>query len=47
MLLGGPRTAVTDLGIPSMSAAYRLAMTEVRPLGADLLVTARPNGGES
>lgn len=47
MLLGGPRTAVTDLGVPSMSEAYRLAVAEVRPLGVDLLVTARPNGGES
>ncbi len=47
LLLGGPRTAVTDLGIPSMSQAYRLAVTEVRPLGADLLVAARPDTGEN
>jgi diaminohydroxyphosphoribosylaminopyrimidine deaminase/5-amino-6-(5-phosphoribosylamino)uracil reductase len=47
MLLGGPRTAVTDLGIPSMTQAYRLSLIEVRPLGADLLVTARPEGRES
>lgn len=47
MLLGGPRTAVTDLGIPTIAQAYRLALVDVRPLGADLLVTARPEGEEA
>jgi len=44
MLLGGPRLAITDLGIGTIDDSRRLAITSVERLGDDLLVTARPTG---
>ncbi len=41
-LLGGPRVAIGDLGIPSIGDARRLVFTAVEQLGDDLLLTARP-----
>lgn len=40
-LLGGPRTALGDLGIPSLDGALRLEVEDVERLGPDLLITAR------
>ncbi|MDQ0743846.1 diaminohydroxyphosphoribosylaminopyrimidine deaminase/5-amino-6-(5-phosphoribosylamino)uracil reductase [Clavibacter sp. B3I6] len=42
VLLGGPRTATGDLGVPSMPDAHRLTLISTTRLGDDLLVTARP-----
>lgn len=42
MLLGGPRTAIDDLGIGTMSEALRLSIHRIETLGPDVLVTARP-----
>lgn len=42
MLLGGPRTAIDDLGVSTMSAALRLRIHRIETLGDDILVTARP-----
>lgn len=39
-LLGGPRTALGDLGIPSMEEIARLSVTAVERLGEDLLIRA-------
>ncbi|MCY7412004.1 MAG: bifunctional diaminohydroxyphosphoribosylaminopyrimidine deaminase/5-amino-6-(5-phosphoribosylamino)uracil reductase RibD [Salinibacterium sp.] len=44
MLLGGPRLAITDLGIGTIADARRLDITGIERLGEDLLVTARPTG---
>jgi len=44
MLLGGPRLAITDLGIGTIADSRRLEITSVERLGEDLLVTARPTG---
>jgi diaminohydroxyphosphoribosylaminopyrimidine deaminase / 5-amino-6-(5-phosphoribosylamino)uracil reductase len=41
-LIGGPRTAVGDLGIPSIGDAITLTFTAVEALGDDILLTARP-----
>jgi diaminohydroxyphosphoribosylaminopyrimidine deaminase/5-amino-6-(5-phosphoribosylamino)uracil reductase len=41
MLLGGPRLAINDLGIPSMSEALNLRITEQKLLGTDLFIRAR------
>lgn len=41
LLLGGPRLAIGDLGIPSMAQALELRITEQRLLGKDLLIRAR------
>lgn len=41
-LLGGPRLAIGDLGIPSMAGILRLERTEIERLGDDLLVRAHP-----
>ncbi len=43
-LLGGPRTAVTDIGVGSISDARRLAVVGVHTLGDDMLIVARPKG---
>jgi len=43
VLLGGPRLAVTDLGIATMADAHHLAITDVQRLGDDIVVTARPH----
>ncbi|MGP6170968.1 bifunctional diaminohydroxyphosphoribosylaminopyrimidine deaminase/5-amino-6-(5-phosphoribosylamino)uracil reductase RibD [Microbacterium sp. A196] len=50
VLLGGDRLALTDIGVPTIAAARRLAVDEWKPLGADLLVIAHvidddPQGG--
>jgi len=42
VLLGGDRLALTDIGVPSMSAARRLTVDEWAPLGPDLLAIAHP-----
>ncbi|WP_229790420.1 bifunctional diaminohydroxyphosphoribosylaminopyrimidine deaminase/5-amino-6-(5-phosphoribosylamino)uracil reductase RibD [Mycetocola manganoxydans] len=44
MLLGGERTALTDIGVGSISDARRLAVDGVHTLGDDLLVIAHPKG---
>ncbi|WP_353828542.1 bifunctional diaminohydroxyphosphoribosylaminopyrimidine deaminase/5-amino-6-(5-phosphoribosylamino)uracil reductase RibD [Agromyces sp. SYSU T0242] len=41
-LIGGPRTAIGDLGVATISDALRLHLTDVVRLGDDLLVVARP-----
>ncbi|WP_210418467.1 bifunctional diaminohydroxyphosphoribosylaminopyrimidine deaminase/5-amino-6-(5-phosphoribosylamino)uracil reductase RibD [Agromyces intestinalis] len=41
-LLGGPRTAIGDLGIATITQAQRYDFTDVTRLGDDLLVVARP-----
>ncbi len=41
-LLGGPRLATGDLGVATISDQLRLDVREVRTLGTDLLVVARP-----
>lgn len=40
-LLGGPRTALGDLGIPTLADILRLDVRDVERLGPDLLITAR------
>jgi len=40
-LLGGPHTAIGDLGIPSIDDALHLEVVDVRRLGPDLALTAR------
>lgn len=42
LLLGGPRTAIGELGVGSIDRALRLRTVERVPLGDDLLVIARP-----
>ncbi|KQV25545.1 MULTISPECIES: bifunctional diaminohydroxyphosphoribosylaminopyrimidine deaminase/5-amino-6-(5-phosphoribosylamino)uracil reductase RibD [unclassified Microcella] len=42
MLLGGPRTALDDLGVSTMAEAHRLSIRSIETLGDDLLVTCRP-----
>jgi len=41
-LLGGPSTAIGELGIASIDEALRLTVDGVERLGEDLLITARP-----
>lgn len=41
-LLGGPRLAVGDLGVPSIAEALRFDFAAVERLGDDLLVVANP-----
>lgn len=41
-LLGGPRTATSDLGVTTIDTALRLSTRAVHQLGDDLLVIARP-----
>lgn len=45
-LLGGGRVALTDVGVATITEAHRFAFTEVRTLGDDVLLTARPNERE-
>jgi diaminohydroxyphosphoribosylaminopyrimidine deaminase/5-amino-6-(5-phosphoribosylamino)uracil reductase len=47
VLLGGPRLALDDLGISTMSEALRLSIQQIESLGDDLLVVARPVMKES
>ncbi len=42
LLLGGPKTAIDDLGVGSMADALQLSIRRVESLGDDLLVVARP-----
>lgn len=42
VLLGGPRLALTDIGVTSIDEAHRLVVDEWLPLGPDLLAIARP-----
>lgn len=44
-LLGAGAAAVADLGIPTIDQAARLVTTDVRRLGDDVLVVARPAHG--
>jgi len=41
LLLGGPRLAIDDLGIPSITEAIQLRITEQKLLGEDLFIRAR------
>ncbi len=41
-LIGGPRTAIGDIGVGTIADARRLEIRDVRRLGEDLLVVARP-----
>ena len=43
-LLGGPLTAVTDIGVPTLADGLRLEIRETVALGADLLLIATPKG---
>ncbi|WP_394551089.1 bifunctional diaminohydroxyphosphoribosylaminopyrimidine deaminase/5-amino-6-(5-phosphoribosylamino)uracil reductase RibD [Agromyces sp. MMS24-JH15] len=42
VLIGGPRLAVGDLGVPAIADAHRLELAAVERLGDDLLVIAHP-----
>lgn len=44
MLLGGPITAVDDVGVPSIAAALRWRYDAVQPIGPDLLLSLVPPG---
>ena len=41
VLLGGPRTAIGDIGVATIGEQRRLRITQIEQLGGDLLVTAR------
>ncbi|WP_221585898.1 bifunctional diaminohydroxyphosphoribosylaminopyrimidine deaminase/5-amino-6-(5-phosphoribosylamino)uracil reductase RibD [Microbacterium sp. G2-8] len=43
-LIGGPRAALTDLGVETIAGQRRLAIDAVERLGDDLLVIALPEG---
>ena len=47
VLIGGPRLAVTDIGVTTLADAPRLRIASVEKLGDDLLVIARPTPGRS
>jgi diaminohydroxyphosphoribosylaminopyrimidine deaminase/5-amino-6-(5-phosphoribosylamino)uracil reductase len=42
MLLGGPNTALQDIGVASMPQAKDLQINETYKLGNDLLIVAAP-----
>ncbi len=44
-LLGGPRTALTELGIGTIAAQRRLTITDLSRLGDDIRLVARPRPG--
>ncbi len=46
MLIGGPRVALDELGVTTMSEAHRLRIHRIETLGDDLLVVARPVSSE-
>jgi diaminohydroxyphosphoribosylaminopyrimidine deaminase/5-amino-6-(5-phosphoribosylamino)uracil reductase len=46
-LLGGPRTALTDLGVGTIDEQRRLAITDVTRLGDDIRIVARPDASAS
>ncbi len=41
-LIGGPRTALADIGVSTIAGQRRRAVASVEQLGDDLLVTAHP-----
>ncbi|WP_341953951.1 bifunctional diaminohydroxyphosphoribosylaminopyrimidine deaminase/5-amino-6-(5-phosphoribosylamino)uracil reductase RibD [Salinibacterium sp. TMP30] len=41
-LLGGPKVALGELGVATIADAKELSITELRPLGNDVLIVARP-----
>jgi len=41
-LIGGPRTALTDVGTSTITDQHRLSVDAIERLGSDLLVIARP-----
>jgi len=42
ILLGGPITAVDDVGVPSIARALRWRFDGVEPIGSDLLLSLVP-----
>ncbi|WP_227496985.1 bifunctional diaminohydroxyphosphoribosylaminopyrimidine deaminase/5-amino-6-(5-phosphoribosylamino)uracil reductase RibD [Planctomonas psychrotolerans] len=44
VLIGGPRLAVTDIGVGTLTDAPRLTVHDVRRLGDDVLFITRPKG---
>ena len=44
IVLGGSKTATTDVGVATMADLGRLRITAVERLGDDVLITARPEG---
>ena len=46
-LLGGPGLAIGDLGLQHIGDAVRLELLDVRRLGPDLALTARPRAGRN
>ena len=42
-LIGGPRTALTDLGVGTIGEQHRLTVTDVTRLGDDIRIVARPD----
>jgi diaminohydroxyphosphoribosylaminopyrimidine deaminase/5-amino-6-(5-phosphoribosylamino)uracil reductase len=44
-LLGGPKVALGELGVSTIADAKELNITELRPLGNDVLIVARPATG--
>ncbi|WP_382307610.1 bifunctional diaminohydroxyphosphoribosylaminopyrimidine deaminase/5-amino-6-(5-phosphoribosylamino)uracil reductase RibD [Herbiconiux sp. UC225_62] len=46
-LLGGPRTALTDLGVGTIGEQLRLTVTDVTRLGDDIRIVARPDDSSS
>jgi diaminohydroxyphosphoribosylaminopyrimidine deaminase / 5-amino-6-(5-phosphoribosylamino)uracil reductase len=44
ILLGGPITAVDDVGVPSIARALRWRFDGVEPIGPDLLLSLVPAG---
>ena len=47
MLIGGPRTALGDIGVPGIADAPRLVIEQTTTLGADILFHARFDREES
>ena len=47
VLIGGPRLALTDIGVTSIAEARRLVVDDWLPLGTDLLVVAHPTDADS
>jgi diaminohydroxyphosphoribosylaminopyrimidine deaminase/5-amino-6-(5-phosphoribosylamino)uracil reductase len=44
VLLGGPRLAISDVGVATLDDAIRLEMRSVHRLGEDVLMISRPKG---
>ncbi|RXZ45197.1 bifunctional diaminohydroxyphosphoribosylaminopyrimidine deaminase/5-amino-6-(5-phosphoribosylamino)uracil reductase RibD, partial [Agromyces binzhouensis] len=45
-VIGGPRTAIGDIGVGTIAEAHRFHITELVRLGDDVLVVARPDAAE-